>query len=774
MRAGEIFAGYQVERLLGSGGMGSVYLARHPRLPRMVALKVLSPEFAGDAEIRARFEREAELIARLDHPNIVSVSDRGVENGRLWIAMQFIDGSDAAALLPPELPPPHAIRIVGETAKALDYAHTVGVLHRDVKPANIMLARPTLGHEERVLLTDFGIGRLRDDTAHLTRTGTLTATLAYASPEQLSGMPLDQRSDQYSLACSLYWLLSGATPFQSGTAAAVVAGHLHFQPPPISSRRGGLPAELDAVFGRALAKNPAERFDTCRDFAAAATRALTGVPPTMVSAPRYETTAPPTIIATNPHTPPPVAPPDLNETLIASHGGPPTDPPSTAPWFGSPTFPPVPVASPSVPVTSPPRRGRWITIGAVAVVVLLAVSFGILWATRDSKSDDKGAANSSAGAAVPAGGGEMTITPGGGIQPLMRVDADGNPAAAVDTPLDPAGDGTATCPPTSIAMAGALTGPNAALGRNVLGGVRLAVEQFTRKNPGCAITVKEFDTTGNPQTAAQLAPKITADPSIAALIGPVFSGETKATGAVLSAAGLPFLSPSATNSQLSQNGWRTFFRGLADDDFTGLTMGRYLAGTAGHHGVCVVWDTSDYGVSLGKSVTTGLGSAADTNCSFALDPHGDFNAAVSKIATAGPDAIFYAGYYTESATLLPLLHAAGITLPFYSGDGSNDPSFVDRAGSAASGATLSCPCAPAPTDFATAYRTSTGTPPGVYSAEAYDLTAIVLHGIASGHTTHPALLTYLTEYSGEGIAQTYGWTSTGDPSNPRLWLYRVG
>ncbi|MFB8001639.1 bifunctional serine/threonine-protein kinase/ABC transporter substrate-binding protein [Nocardia sp. NPDC056000] len=742
MRAGEIFAGYQVERLLGSGGMGSVYLARHPRLPRMVALKVLSPEFAGDAEIRARFEREAELIARLDHPNIVSVSDRGVENGRLWIAMQFIDGSDAAALQPPELPPPHAIRIVGETAKALDYAHTVGVLHRDVKPANIMLARPTLGHEERVLLTDFGIGRLRDDTAHLTRTGTLTATLAYASPEQLSGMPLDQRSDQYSLACSLYWLLSGATPFQSGTAAAVVAGHLHFQPPPISSRRGGLPAELDAVFGRALAKNPAERFDTCRDFAAAATRALTGVPPTMVSAPRFETTAPPTIIATNPVATPPT------------------------------TIDPNPVTP--APSASPPRRGRWIAIGATAVVVLLAVTFGVIWATRDSKSGDKGSSNSSAGAAIPAGGGEMTITPGGGIQPLMRVDGDGNPAGAVDTPLDPAGDGGATCPPTSIAMAGALTGPNAALGRNVLGGVRLAVDQFTRKNPGCAITVKEFDTTGDPQTAAQLAPKITADSSIAALIGPAFSGETKATGAIFSTAGLPFLTPSATNSQLSQNGWRTFFRGLADDDFSGVTMGRYLAGTAGHHGVCVVWDTSDYGVSLGKAVTTGLGAAADTNCSFALDPHGDFNAAVAKIATAGPDAIFYAGYYTESATLLPLLHTAGITIPFYSGDGSNDPAFVERAGTVATGATLSCPCAAAPTDFATAYRTLTGSPSGTYSAEAYDLTAIVLHGIASGHVTHPDLLTYLTAYSGEGIAQTYGWTPTGDPANPRLWLYRVG
>ncbi|WTL36557.1 branched-chain amino acid ABC transporter substrate-binding protein [Nocardia sp. NBC_01503] len=324
-------------------------------------------------------------------------------------------------------------------------------------------------------------------------------------------------------------------------------------------------------------------------------------------------------------------------------------------------------------------------------------------------------------------------------------------------------------------MAGALTGANSVLGQNVLGGVKLAVDQFTRNNPGCVITVKEYDTTGDPQVANRIAPTIVADPAIAALIGPVLSGETYATGKQFSDAGLPFLTPSATNIELSQRNWRTFFRGLAGDDFSGPAIGRYLAGPAGFGGVCVVWEASDYGIGLGKAVTTGLGAAADTNCSFALDPHGDIDAAVAKIATAGPDAVFYAGYYTESGPLLARLRAAAVTVPFISGSGSDDPGFVERAGAAATGATLSCACGPATdTDFATAYQALTGTSPGAYSAEAYDLTAIVLQGIAAGHTTHPALVAYLNAYSGDGLAQTYGWTATGEPARPHLWLYRVG
>ncbi|MFI6218321.1 serine/threonine-protein kinase [Nocardia brasiliensis] len=269
----ETFAGYTIERLLGRGGMGSVYLARHPRLPRLIAMKVLNPEVFHDKEIRTRFEREADLVARLDHPNIVTVFDRGVEDEQLWISMQYIDGTDAAAVDAATLAPGRAVQIIAETAKALDFAHSRGVLHRDVKPANILL-EGTGGALDRVFLTDFGIARFRDDTGRLTQTGTFTATLAYASPEQLSGALLDHRSDQYSLACTLFRLLTGTVPFDATNPVAVIQGHLQAPPPPVSRFRPGLPPALDAVLAQAMAKRAEDRFGSCTEFAVAAERAL--------------------------------------------------------------------------------------------------------------------------------------------------------------------------------------------------------------------------------------------------------------------------------------------------------------------------------------------------------------------------------------------------------------------------------------------------------------------------------------------------------------------
>ncbi|WP_280472724.1 serine/threonine protein kinase [Nocardia cyriacigeorgica] len=275
MQPGSVFAGYQIERRLGRGGMGSVYLAKHPRLPRRTALKLLNPDLFDDKETRARFEREADLAAQLDHPNIVTVYDRGAEDGQLWISMQYIDGVDAASLDPNTLPVLRAVQIIADTAQALDFAHSMGVLHRDVKPANILLSTAHTG-PERVYLTDFGIARLRDDGGHLTQTGSFTATIAYASPEQLTGAPLDHRTDQYSLACSLFWLLTGTAPFSAPHPVAVIQGHLQHQPPALSSVRHGLPVALDAVMARGLAKRPGERYGSCAEFADAVRAALTG------------------------------------------------------------------------------------------------------------------------------------------------------------------------------------------------------------------------------------------------------------------------------------------------------------------------------------------------------------------------------------------------------------------------------------------------------------------------------------------------------------------
>ncbi|WP_084654609.1 serine/threonine-protein kinase [Nocardia altamirensis] len=273
---GQTFADYLIEDVLGQGGMGTVYRARHPRLPRLVALKLLHRAVSQDEELRRRFVQEANVVARLEHPGVVGIYDRGTHDGHLWISMQYIAGTDAARLEQRAAPPGHIVQIIAETADALDYAHSQGVLHRDIKPANILLAPSHSGRAPRAVLTDFGIARLLESDTKLTATGTFTATLAYASPEQLSGEPIDHRADQYSLACTLYTLLAGQTPFPSTNPGQIITGHLAKPVPRLSESRPDLPPPLDDVIARAMAKQRQDRFATCREFAAAATSALHG------------------------------------------------------------------------------------------------------------------------------------------------------------------------------------------------------------------------------------------------------------------------------------------------------------------------------------------------------------------------------------------------------------------------------------------------------------------------------------------------------------------
>lgn len=274
---GAAFAGYQVEGVLGRGGMGTVYLARHPRLPRSVALKLLNREVSTDPELSRRFEREADVVARLEHPGIVGVFDRGTDDDHLWIAMQYIRGTDAASWDGRAHPPATAVRLLGETASALDYAHSRGVLHRDVKPANILIAEGDAFREPHAVLTDFGIARLTDATnTKLTATGTFTATLAYGSPEQLTGADVDHRSDQYSLACTLFTILTGRAPYAATNPGQVVMGHISQPVPRLTGIRPDLPPAVDAVLERGMAKQPDDRFASCAEFTTAAREALEG------------------------------------------------------------------------------------------------------------------------------------------------------------------------------------------------------------------------------------------------------------------------------------------------------------------------------------------------------------------------------------------------------------------------------------------------------------------------------------------------------------------
>ncbi len=266
---GEVFAGYTILRVLGAGGMGEVYLAQHPRLPRRDALKVLGDTVSHDEEYRQRFNREADMVATLRHPNIVTIHDRGDSDGTLWIAMEFVDGIDAGRLLeeryPRGIPAAEVVRIVGAVGDALDYAHGRKLLHRDIKPANILLGLPESG-DARVLLADFGVARWIDQSSDLTGAEMTVGTVTYAAPEQLKGEQIDGRADQYALAATAFHLLTGAAPFTNSNPAVVISKHLSAAPPSID--RPDL-SNFGPVFARALAKDPADRFSTCRDFAQA-------------------------------------------------------------------------------------------------------------------------------------------------------------------------------------------------------------------------------------------------------------------------------------------------------------------------------------------------------------------------------------------------------------------------------------------------------------------------------------------------------------------------
>ena len=358
----------------------------------------------------------------------------------------------------------------------------------------------------------------------------------------------------------------------------------------------------------------------------------------------------------------------------------------------------------------------------------------------------------------------------------VQIDENGGEVKTAEgaAPVDPAGDGKATCPPVSIAMAGPLNGPDAALGINIKNGVQLAIDKHNAANPGCQVQLKPFDTEGDPQKATGIAPQIVDDQYTVGLVGPAFSGETKATGTVFDQAGLVATTASATNPTLSENGWKTFFRGLANDAVQGPAVANYMKNTLGYKKVCVVDDSTDYGLGLATAVRDTLGPVADSACNISVKKGDkDFSAAVTQVKGASPDAVFYSGYYSEAAPFVQQLKDGGVTAQFISADGTKDPQFVNQGGEATKGAILSCPCGPATGAFADEYKKKFNTDAGTYSAEGYDLGTIMVKGIDSGAITRPALLDFVRNYNGQGVARKYQWTPTGELTTNLIWFFKV-
>jgi hypothetical protein len=297
---GTAIAGCRIEGVAGRGGMGVVYRATQLDLNRPVAIKVIAADRARDPGLRTRFSLEAKLAASIEHPNLIPVHAAGEQDGRLYIVMRYVAGTDLHRALRRDgrLAPARAARVISQVAAGLDAAHTAGLVHRDVKPANVMLAG------DQVYLADFGLSRLQSSDERFTDSGAWVGTVDYMSPEHLRGDPTDARSDVYALGCVLYAALTGVAPFRRQTVPATMSAHFH-DAPPRPSEAAPVPAEFDAVIARALAKRPEDRYPSAGDLGRAALGAAAGEPVTVAertvatgaAAPTSLTTAMPTEIA---------------------------------------------------------------------------------------------------------------------------------------------------------------------------------------------------------------------------------------------------------------------------------------------------------------------------------------------------------------------------------------------------------------------------------------------------------------------------------------------
>lgn len=333
--------------------------------------------------------------------------------------------------------------------------------------------------------------------------------------------------------------------------------------------------------------------------------------------------------------------------------------------------------------------------------------------------------------------------------------------------------GSKSCGHYSIAYMGALTGASGALGQNMVGGVKLALSDYNKKHSDCKVTLKSYDSQGDATKAPALAAQIVKNPSIIGLVGPGFSGESMATGKTLNGAQLPTISPSATEIDITDQGWSYWHRVIGNDAAQGAADAKFLAGKSKK--IFVIDDGTAYGKGLGDVVRKNLpkSSIVGNDQVDGTNHQTDFSATVAKVKGASADSVFYAGYYPEAGLLTKQLRAAGWTGQFMSGDGSEDPGYVKAAGPAANGALLSAPAGPAPADFNTKYQSVVGSPSGLYSTQSYDATNIFLAGIDAGKTSHTDMNSFINSYSATGVSGPIKFDSKGDITQTTIYVYSV-
>jgi serine/threonine protein kinase len=366
---GDEFAGYRIERRLGRGGMGILYLAIEPGLERRVALKLIAPEAAADEVFTRRFAEESRIAASIEHPNVVPIYAAGEEDAIPYIAMRYVAGSDLGRRIAREgrLGPELAVALIAQVGNGLDAIHAAGLVHRDVKPANVLLSGDD--GAEHAYITDFGVARNVATQSGLTQTGRFVGTLDYVAPEQIAGGPIDARVDVYALGCLLYKLLTGQVPFPREGEAARLYAHLNDPPPAPSLYAPAVSMALDDVVVRAMSKQPGDRYPSAGDLGRAAQAALSGTTvaiPERTVATGAAATVESAVVPSPEPTPPAEAAPPTEPTRSE-----PTEPTRRDDGDVDP-----PIAGQKSPTTSPSRRLLALAGGVaalVAVVVLIVV-----------------------------------------------------------------------------------------------------------------------------------------------------------------------------------------------------------------------------------------------------------------------------------------------------------------------------------------------------------------------------------------------------------------
>jgi Protein kinase domain len=448
---GTEIAAHRIDAVAGVGGMGVVYKATDLALNRVVALKIIAETLAQDEEFRARFKQESELAASLDHPNVLPIYTAGEADGLLYITMRYVEGSDLRQTITLEgaLPPATAVRIVSQVGSALDAAHKRGLVHRDVKPANVLLAGDK--GREHAYLTDFGLTKEVASQEGLTKTGMIVGTMDYIAPEQLQGTAVDARADVYALGCVFYEALTGRVPFRRDTDVARMWAHMNEEPPPPSTITAGISPDLDEVVRRGMAKDPDERFPSAGDLGRAAVAAASGrrktvdqgIVATGAAAPGGPATAASGAVAPPTWAAPPPLPTAAGAPPLPTAAGapPPPPPPVSAPPYSPPYGTPAPGSRPAAKSNRTP-----VLIGVGAAIALLVVIAVVVVIAGSGGGGGSGAVGEIVGTPIPVGkdpvdlqvDGDTLWTANAGEDTISKVDTGAGTAKQIKVGGNPA------------------------------------------------------------------------------------------------------------------------------------------------------------------------------------------------------------------------------------------------------------------------------------------------------------------------------------------------